>query len=172
VTSFFVSALVGFGVPAAAAAALGEVFHRPRGLIVISGPAGSGKSSLAEVACAELGRPVAFRGDLILPDALALAVEAAGRGLVVGVIKGGGEPAVRARLLAAGVSEAAIAAAGLAVVTLGLVAAVGLIVVEVRDADGRLLTGTLGEELAALVAAGAISPEQGRAALGEGGARA
>jgi hypothetical protein len=170
VTSFFVSALIGFGVRPSAALALHEIFARPRGLIVFGGVAGSGAASLAELACDELGKPVAFRGELVVPDLAGRALDGATRGLVVGVVTGagvgGGPGAVRARLLALGATEDAITAAEVAVVTQAQIAATGVLILEVHAADGRRLTGSLRDEAEAMIADGAITAEQAAAALG------
>ena len=157
--------LAELGVAPHAADALVQVVRRDKGLVVLCGPAGVGKTTLAE-ALARVGG-ARLLGDLRFEDEVRAALWEAQKETRIAVVRSGESTRLRARWGDMGISTEEIDRADVVTVTLRrlrrvVAASADLLVVEVLATDGSRMTGSLVEEAAALVSAGLATASAAR----------
>jgi len=167
--------LAGVGVARHAAAALAVAASRAQGMIVFCGPAGVGKTTLAQLlVSAQRHGVMHWLGDLRLPDEIGEALAQAERESVVAVVRSGQSRGLRDRWSDMGLVATLVDRASVFTVTLRRLARAGteharspskmvdVLVLEILGPDGSAVTGSLADEARALVAAGVTTADEAR----------
>lgn len=159
--------LLAVGVMPQARIALRSAAGRPAGMVVICGPAGAGKTTLAEVL--KEHATMAMLGDLRMPEDIVEALRRAERDPVVGVVRSGESLRLSSRWHDMGIPHDLISRASVTTVTLRRlpraepsVPPSDVLIVEVLGPSGDALTPSLAEEAKALVSAGIVSDHAAR----------
>lgn len=156
------AALEAVGVSPHAVRLLVAAARRASGMVVLCGPAGAGKTLVGSIIASD--SHASFVADLRSPDDVADTLQRATQGAVIAVMRSGESSGLRLRWRDMGLSDELMAAACVMTVTLRRLPATPreLLVVEVIAPDGSLATGTLAEEVNALVAAGRVADDVAR----------
>lgn len=151
------------GVDAHAAVTLTAAASRPRGMTVLCGSAGAGKTTIAQIIATGLKLPIgAWAGDLRMPGEIAAALKTASREAVIAVVRSGESRKLRQRWSDMDLADALIDSASVVTVTVRRFATSASLVAEVLAPDGTSLTRSLAEQARALVFAGRITHEEAR----------
>jgi hypothetical protein len=155
------------GIICRAATALQEAAARATGMLVVCGPAGAGKTTLAALLEAHAGLPML--GDLRMPDEIGAALRRAEHQAVVAVVRSGESTGLSTRWNDMGIPAELVEKASVTTATvrrLPRIAPAGapsdVLAVEVLGPDRALRTRSLVEETRALVSAGLVTVEAAR----------
>jgi hypothetical protein len=169
--------LTAVGVAPHAAKVLVSAASRPRGMIVLCGPVGTGKTTVAQLLVAAQPRAIVhWLGDLRRPEEIGAALARAESAPVVVVVRSGQSRGLRVRWSEMGLAATLVERASVVTATPRRLARVGaarahspsaptppdLLVLEILAPDGTPLTGSLADEARALVTAGVTSAVEAR----------
>lgn len=167
----FEGAFARLGVGVIATRAIRTAASRPRGLLLFSGGAGAGKTTLAHhVVAAQLQKRVHWLDDIRSVDKMEHALTLAAEVPVVGVVRSGRSHGVRARWGRNALLWEAASVVTATVHRLPRTPASGLdvLVVEVLGPEGTYLTKSLVDEAQLVVDAGVTSADHIRGLTSEG----
>lgn len=165
------------GIAPHAAAILENAASRPHGILLFCGPAGMGKTTVAQLVVAARARQVVhWLGDLRMPEEIAAALAKAANEPVVAVVRSGESHGLRSRWKDMELPDALVDHACVVTVTLRRLTRVAtssvvsdsspalpdLLAVEILAPDGTAMTAALAHEARALVAAGMTTDDEAR----------